>query len=999
MDGRSLLISGLLATILQIGILPAPGFAQVEEEWVRRYDSRVGVGVGVDAAGNVYVAGGSHIFKYKANGHLEWSREYNGHDASDMVLDDAGNVYVTGPVSNVTQDIATAKYDKNGNRLWVKYYAGETDPDIAIEPDDEPIGIGLDANGNVYVVGESGPYFHYYYSEFVTLKYDAVGNELWVAKHRIDESDDNLNSGGGSLSDMAVDIYGNVYLAGSLTSPGDTLKNGDYLTIKYDASGRQRWLKHYDGGNLLEGVHAIAVDAEANVYVTGESGSVTDYDLVTVKYDSTGAILWAHNLNDNATHDAGEDITLDDLGNVYVIGGAKSTDRNYDLLTVKYDSDGKVQWARNYSESGDSFEVAKMVVTDDAGNVYVSAGASGYATIKYDNSGNELWAMRYNGPTFGFTSPSALAIDVGGNVYVTGGDGGIATVKYSQSSLPAPIIFHPTDDANVGSANPTSNVGTSPTLRVRQTTANTQYGYLKFNVSGLTGEVQSAKLRLYVVDASTDGGAVHSVSNYYQDTTAPWTQSELIWNNAPAIAGVPLKYLGPVELNTWVDIDVTSVIINNGVYSFGIKNSSTDEVYYSSKEGANPPELLIRTLDGVPFPIGFTDTFDDGNADSWWPLTPSRWSVGMIPGRTLYTLKYPGTPPDEGRLGEYSVYDGYSAKDFTFECWATSVENVDIETRADIALLYEYLDDLNYSYAVFNKDSASTNISKVVNGVRTKLVTSDGAVKIFQDNDYHVFKVTRSNAEVKVYYDGSLVMSATDPNPVSGKFGVGSFNDRANFDKVSVYEAPVEQLDLIIASVQAPASASAGDSIAITSAIKNQGNAPAGAFRVGIYLSDDNVIDATDRLLDSYAINDLPAGGSAAPTIKVTIPSDVASGSYHLGIFADDLRQIEESDESNNTGSLPFEYKGKALAGKIHPISPPTVSSSLNTEFEVLIEVADVVDLFGLTFELSFDSTYLHAVSETAEPFIGSDVVFLGRLPMTAARSVLPSPGKPGRVE
>jgi hypothetical protein len=44
-----------------------------------------------------------------------------------------------------------------------------------------------------------------------------------------------------------------------------------------------------------------------------------------------------------------------------------------------------------------------------------------------------------------------------------------------------------------------------------------------------------------------------------------------------------------------VEFEVTAAITSDGIYSFGLINSSTTAVKYCTKEGANPPELVIRT--------------------------------------------------------------------------------------------------------------------------------------------------------------------------------------------------------------------------------------------------------------------------------------------------------------------------------------------------------------------------------------------------------------------
>jgi hypothetical protein len=172
------------------------------------------------------------------------------------------------------------------------------------------------------------------------------------------------------------------------------------------------------------------------------------------------------------------------------------------------------------------------------------------------------------------------------------------------------LTLYPTDDAYVRSSNPTSNYATSSTLRVKTTSSSTYYGYLKFNVTGLSGSIASAKLRLYVKDASPDGGGVYLVSNDYLGSATPWVQSGLNWNNAPAITGSPLSSLGAVTLNTWVEFPVIGAITGNGTYSFALKNNNSDIVYYGSLDSSTDPQLVIELGAAAPAPsiASFTPT-------------------------------------------------------------------------------------------------------------------------------------------------------------------------------------------------------------------------------------------------------------------------------------------------------------------------------------------------------------------------------------------------------
>jgi hypothetical protein len=161
------------------------------------------------------------------------------------------------------------------------------------------------------------------------------------------------------------------------------------------------------------------------------------------------------------------------------------------------------------------------------------------------------------------------------------------------------LTFGPTDDAYVQSSSPTKNYGTSSQLRVRKTSSTEQNTYLKFNISGLSESVQSAKLRLYVADSGNDGGEIYSVSNNYSGTSTPWLESGLRWNNAPAISGSPLASAGAVSDGQTIELDVTAAITGNGVYSFALRNNSSNTVAYRSKQGSNPPVLVIQTDAGT----------------------------------------------------------------------------------------------------------------------------------------------------------------------------------------------------------------------------------------------------------------------------------------------------------------------------------------------------------------------------------------------------------------
>ena len=172
----------------------------------------------------------------------------------------------------------------------------------------------------------------------------------------------------------------------------------------------------------------------------------------------------------------------------------------------------------------------------------------------------------------------------------------VTSTIFTSTSDPAGGVtttFGPSADAYVRSPAPTTNYGTATTLRAYGTGSSQTNSHLRFSVAGVEGTVQSAKLRLYVTDASAIGGGT-----LYRTTENGWTESGLNYSNQPPTTGSALAALGPVGAGTWIEMDVSSVVTVNGVYTFGLIGNSSDVAYYASRETANKPELVVASTNG-----------------------------------------------------------------------------------------------------------------------------------------------------------------------------------------------------------------------------------------------------------------------------------------------------------------------------------------------------------------------------------------------------------------
>jgi len=242
----------------------------------------------------------------------------------------------------------------------------------------------------------------------------------------------------GEATAVTADESGNVYVTGIIS--GETGK--DYYTVKYDADGNPdpTWVAMpLNGpGNKDDIPTAIAVDS-SGVYVTGTSdGGTTGPDIYTVKYDLIDGHVLRESRYDGPSHlgDRGNDMALDENGNVYVTGYVHrgKQEKHADYCTIKYSPSLNMIWDERYDSRRNGNDIATAIAVDSLGNVYITGKSQeslpkgptthDYLTMKYDSSGSLQWLVRDDGLGFGHDEPTDMALyeDQSGAVfiYVTG---------------------------------------------------------------------------------------------------------------------------------------------------------------------------------------------------------------------------------------------------------------------------------------------------------------------------------------------------------------------------------------------------------------------------------------------------------------------------------------------------------------------------------------------------------------------------------------------------
>lgn len=231
------------------------------------HNTLVGTKLAQDAMGNLIVVaatncyagfhGGFTIMKYDSAGTLQWVkycdfRNYSYAPPYGLGVDADGNIYIATYLVNFKEGPAPVavivRYDPQGELFTTLTLPEMLRTGLTGNNDNHRLGVAVDGAGNLFVAGPGG-----------LVKFDAAGNQIWSASPPVPGT-------GWSAVAVGLDPSGNVFLTGS---------GG---TFKFDASGTPLWHDVAGTGS------ALAADASGNVIVTGSAG--------TRKYAPLGALLW-----------------------------------------------------------------------------------------------------------------------------------------------------------------------------------------------------------------------------------------------------------------------------------------------------------------------------------------------------------------------------------------------------------------------------------------------------------------------------------------------------------------------------------------------------------------------------------------------------------------------------------------------------------------------------------------------------------------------------------
>jgi len=345
---------------------------------------------------------------------FNWSNQIGGladDGAKSGCCDKQGNFYIAGSFGSLEcyfqkdtlfrngfNDMFLAKYDPDGNEIWVSRFGGNNNSGFEnMYVYYDKITDHIFISGNYYGTADFGSYVLTSVGGFdiFLVKCDLYGNCVWATS---------IGSSGVDYSNIiSFDTIGNIYMAGTTSGTANfgtySIPAGGFLA-KFDPEGKCLWAKKkftwipiYNSKIFIGGMKIWKTDiilggcAEVNdtiridTLVVGHKGMLSSMILCL---DSTGTVKWIKE-GVSGTTESYSDIGIDNDGNVYQTGNFHDSidfDGNvikapgsHEMFLVKYDKTGKFLWARNSLSNGAYAEGFGLTINND-GNVF----ATGYYT-------------------------------------------------------------------------------------------------------------------------------------------------------------------------------------------------------------------------------------------------------------------------------------------------------------------------------------------------------------------------------------------------------------------------------------------------------------------------------------------------------------------------------------------------------------------------------------------------------------------------------------------
>ncbi|MCC6516001.1 MAG: S8 family serine peptidase [Chitinophagales bacterium] len=350
------------------------------------------------------------------------------------VQDKLGATYVAGAHKNntTTHDGYISKLSAQGQTIWTYNFTGTGNGDDVV------LSVKFDNQKNIYLTGTTYKNTTNNYDLFL-VKLDKDGNQLWYVTYNGTAS--SMDSGG----DIELDTLGNIFVVGASMNSGSFV---DFVVLKYDSIGNQVWENQYDYAGFNDAANKVILLGDS-IYVSGVSQSAANnWDFTTISISTLNGNIGNEARSGGSGNgiDKLNAITYDNSGHIYITGAVLNANNNYDARTIKLNQNLSIVWINDYNGIDSLDDESNDVKVDSIGNVYIA----GYSTkigesknillIKYNSLGNTIFTKLQNGLGNGHDQANAVCLGLDGSIFITGSSKNthedIVTIKFNPTGLP-----------------------------------------------------------------------------------------------------------------------------------------------------------------------------------------------------------------------------------------------------------------------------------------------------------------------------------------------------------------------------------------------------------------------------------------------------------------------------------------------------------------------------------------------------------------------------------
>lgn len=314
----------------------------------------------------------------------------NQNDFSNTICETTDGGYIIAGAQNslsTRDDCLIIKINNSGDTVWTRLIAGGSWENInSVQECD---------NTDILIVGTSDSYLGMFYDVYCA-RLNNLGNMLWYG---------GFGNGGTNRYDAGEDFIeeqnSNFWVLGE-TDMGIGGGYVDMYLFEINSAGVCLRTKTY-GGTFNDYGKSIVLAKDGTIILGGSTSSfgAGNTDIALLDVDTSGSVIWSRTYGTSSWENLG-DLIQDGSGNIVIVGSKLSASGDTDIIIVKTDSSGNLIWSRRIGGTGNDLANSVALAKDGdylitGSTVGLGFGNSDAFLLKVNKEGSIIFSKVYGG--------------------------------------------------------------------------------------------------------------------------------------------------------------------------------------------------------------------------------------------------------------------------------------------------------------------------------------------------------------------------------------------------------------------------------------------------------------------------------------------------------------------------------------------------------------------------------------------------------------------------